>query len=330
MEVTKNNKKNTKRDFIWTDEEISLLLQIIIDYKATKMARGLDWETIKAKYEEIMELFHLRYPKEGSGVSPEEYLNSADPTVVSKERIVTKIKRIRNMFRKAVDSGRKSGGGRVVFSLYEECEEIWAGSPAVNCIQNGIQSSFSTPSTSGESLDLESSKDFDDNTKGLEEETLLEEDSSLETRPESSEMATKDMASARRNLLSHLKEKKDSKLSKRTSAEAQLLDIAREELKLKKATLASIESSKQKHAATMQMFGENLQNLTSVISNGFGMLQGILSHPTNNPNMYLQPQPPTYQTHNWRQSYLQPPASGEHSQRKPNATFQEMIYDNHS
>ena len=98
MEVTKNNKKNTKREFIWTDEEISLLLQIIINYKATKMARGLDWETVKAKYEEIMELFHLRYPKEGSGVSPEEYPNSADPTVVSKEHIVTKIKRIRNMF----------------------------------------------------------------------------------------------------------------------------------------------------------------------------------------------------------------------------------------
>ena len=80
----------------------------------------------------------------------------------------------------------------MVFSLYDECKEIWAGSPAVHCIQNGIQSSFSTPNTSGENLDLESGKDYDDNTKGLEEETLLEEDASLETRPEPSETATKD------------------------------------------------------------------------------------------------------------------------------------------
>ena len=33
-------------------------------------------------------------------------------------------------FRKAVDSGKKSGGGRVVFVMYDKCHEIWGGSPA--------------------------------------------------------------------------------------------------------------------------------------------------------------------------------------------------------
>ena len=140
--------------------------------------------------------------------------------------------------------------------------------------------------------------------------------------------ATKDMADARGNLLSYLKERKDSKLSKRTSAKAQLLEIAREELKLKKASLTSIESSKGKHAATMQMFGENLKNLTHVISNGFGMLQGILSQPQSSANMFLQTQPPTYPTHNWGQSYPQTPVSGGSYERNASKTFQEIIYNN--
>ena len=325
MEMASSSRRNSRREFNWTEEEVSLLLQVIIDYKGTKMAQGLDWETVKAKYEEITEQFHLHYPKENNDVNVKGYPAIADPTVILKDRIVTKIKRIRNMFRKAVDSGRKSGGGRVIFAFFKECEEIWSGSPAVHCIENGIQSSFSSTSTSGDSLDHESSKDYyDSSTEG---ESRLAEDISTEVRPEPTEKASNDMAVARGNLLTYLREKTDSKLSKRTSAEAQLLDIAREELKLKKATLASIEASKEKHAATMQMFGENLQNLTSVISNGFGMLQGILTQPSNT-NMYLQPQPPAYPAHNWRQSYLQTSASRVNSKRNPSATFQEILYDN--
>ena len=215
----------------------------------------------------------------------------------------------------------------MVFALYDECEEIWAGSPAVHCIEDEIQSSFSTPCSSEESMDRESCKDSHHDALALKEETWLE-DANLESRYELSEKAPKDMALARRNLLSHLNEKKDSKLSKRTAADAQLLDMAREELKLKKAPLSSIQSSQEKHAATMQMFGEKLKNSTTVISNGFEMLQGILSHPTNNPNTFLQPQSLTYQTHNWGQSFFQPPASGESPALRPNATFQEILHDN--
>ena len=54
-------------------------------------------------------------------------------------------------------------------------------------------------------------------------------------------------------------------VSKRTSVDAQLLDIEKEELKLKKATLPSIKSSQEKHAATVQMLGENLKNSTAAI-----------------------------------------------------------------
>ena len=49
MEGASSCKKNAKREFKWTAEEIPLLLHKIIDYKGTKMAQGVDWETVKAK-----------------------------------------------------------------------------------------------------------------------------------------------------------------------------------------------------------------------------------------------------------------------------------------
>ena len=42
-------------------------MRIIIDYKATKALSGLDWETIKNRYDEITNRFKLQYPKPESG-----------------------------------------------------------------------------------------------------------------------------------------------------------------------------------------------------------------------------------------------------------------------
>lgn len=51
-----------------------------------------------------------------------------------------KTKRIKGGYQKAVNSGRRSGGRTVVFVLYQECREIWAGSPVVTSIENIISS----------------------------------------------------------------------------------------------------------------------------------------------------------------------------------------------
>jgi len=74
MEGANSCKKNTKREFNWTEEETLLLLHVIIDYKGTKMVQGVDRETIKAKQEKITVQFHLHCPKVGSGVSTKEYI----------------------------------------------------------------------------------------------------------------------------------------------------------------------------------------------------------------------------------------------------------------
>ena len=50
--------------FSWTGDELSLLLKVIIDYKAYQASNGKDWETVKKKYEDIIERFLERYPSE--------------------------------------------------------------------------------------------------------------------------------------------------------------------------------------------------------------------------------------------------------------------------
>ena len=59
---------------------------------------------------------------------------------VTKERISAKIKIIRTDFRKAVDNGKKSGSGRIVFTFYSLCQSLWRSSPAVKSIPNSIDS----------------------------------------------------------------------------------------------------------------------------------------------------------------------------------------------
>ena len=40
----------------------------------------------------------------------------------------------------AIDSGRKSGHGRVVLLYFELCQSIWGGSPATEQIEGGVES----------------------------------------------------------------------------------------------------------------------------------------------------------------------------------------------
>ena len=61
--------------------------------------------------------------------------------MITKERVSAKLKSIRTHFKKAVDTGKRCGGGRIIFTFYELCERIWGGCPAVNSISHGIDTS---------------------------------------------------------------------------------------------------------------------------------------------------------------------------------------------
>ena len=174
----------------------------------------------------------------------------------TKERLLHKLKRIKLSFRKAVDSGRRSGGGRVVMALYDECYEVWAGSPAVESLDHGIETAMQDK---GDSLDSEEKDTHDSVQSSSSSSPSHHQDQDSENEEENEQLTgsravIKDMGKARRELLKNIKEKKDSKLTKRHSVDMQLLDAAKEEIALKKRALEMMENADKRHEETMQGF----------------------------------------------------------------------------
>ena len=248
------------KNFTWTDEEITLLLHVVIAYKTGKAGEGVDWETVRSKYEDLTKMFLEKYP-ENDG---EKFPRRTEATVsFSKDRIQNKLKRIKLNFRKAVDKGRCSGGGRVVTFFYEECCEIWSGAPAVESIACGIDTS---------SIDLDSPRELeDDSVENLTEDVAVVPKEELES-------VTDDKVTERRQLLQKQhKGKRDSKLTKKLSTYNPLLAVAREDLQLKRKVLDQMEEADKKHQKTMDSLLRGFTSLTSALNNGFGIVGSLLS-----------------------------------------------------
>lgn len=132
--------------FTWTDEETALLLNVALSYKNENTCEGEEWESIRTRYEELQELFIERYPNNDEfKVDPAQFPNCEDTSIFSKEKINAKLKRIKFGYRKAIDSGRRSEGGRVVTILFDKCAELWSGCPAVEAMDNGIETAEEIP-----------------------------------------------------------------------------------------------------------------------------------------------------------------------------------------
>ena len=131
--------KKTGKEFVWTDDEVELLLNVANDYKTTKAADCVDWESVKSKYVDIFELFKGELPDDDQ---ERDLLNDFPhkKAEVTKQVVTSKLKAIRLKYRQAVDSGRRSGHGRAVLIFYELCENVWGGSPATEQIEGGLES----------------------------------------------------------------------------------------------------------------------------------------------------------------------------------------------
>ena len=46
-----------KKGFVWTDDEVELLLNVTHDYKVRHLVEGTCWESVHLKYTDILELF---------------------------------------------------------------------------------------------------------------------------------------------------------------------------------------------------------------------------------------------------------------------------------
>ena len=92
---------------------------------------------MRTRFQAIRDLFVKSY----LSTVDHEYPHAAELDVFTKDRILVKLKSIRLNFKKALDSGGVSGGGRVVACFYDICSEIWGGSPPVEKMVCGVDSS---------------------------------------------------------------------------------------------------------------------------------------------------------------------------------------------
>ena len=124
--------------FVWTDDEVQLLLTVTLEYKTSKAIENVDWESIQNKYTEILTIFKERLPAspdEGKKIG-KDYPHK--PEEITKGTLTSKLKSIRQKYRQAVDKGTRSGHGRVVLLYSDDCEKTWRGCP--DHIGGGIES----------------------------------------------------------------------------------------------------------------------------------------------------------------------------------------------
>ncbi|KAI7800514.1 uncharacterized protein LOC130564420 [Triplophysa rosa] len=234
--------------FVWTDDEVELLLRVTLDYKSTKLQDNVDWESCHSKYSDIMDAFQAQYPRE-----PTEKDFPHGANMLSKAQVTTKLKSIRCKYRQTVDKGRRSGQGRVVLIFYALCEEIWggSGSHATRCIDAAI-----------ETTDLEESS-----TSTVE----LAADSPYST--ESLDCLPPAVGKQlRAKVNSHRGDRPKRKI---------LTDPAVEDLQIKRRMLELMEDSARRNSDNMQQINTNIANLTSTIQDGFSLMRELLSqrHP---------------------------------------------------
>ena len=122
--------KSQKEIFTWTNSEIEPILEAVKVFSTNCSFEGKDWESVKSKYDEIRQLFAERYPNSPEEIISEEYPKFQSLETIKKDIIAAKLKSIRKNYKKAVDKGNRSGGGRVVMTFYDLCQDIWAGAPA--------------------------------------------------------------------------------------------------------------------------------------------------------------------------------------------------------
>ena len=63
MANSEGNSSKAKKsgNFVWSDDEVELLLNVVLEYKIARTAENVYWKTCQTKYTDILDLF--RAPK---------------------------------------------------------------------------------------------------------------------------------------------------------------------------------------------------------------------------------------------------------------------------
>ena len=56
--------KVKEQAFVWTDDEVELLLKVTHKYKVKKAGESVDWESVRSKYSDLWEQLKLQLPSD--------------------------------------------------------------------------------------------------------------------------------------------------------------------------------------------------------------------------------------------------------------------------
>lgn len=320
---------------MWTDDEVDLLLSVVLEYKVARTSENVDWETCQSKYSDILELFQAQYPSlENAAQLGKEFPHQENE--LTKLILTSKMKAIRSKFRAAIDSGRKSGHGRVVLLFFDICQDTWSGSPATTTLPNGIETteigdeqelevsitcpiSASTPSSDASRPNTPSTRPTTPSSRASTPSTSAADDFP-ELEPE-----TKDPSSLkeRRDLLNaRLKGYRQEKRKRKLSVDSQLLNIAQEDIEIKKKIFAKIDDMDRQQGDNMKKLTSNMEQLTGSIVEGFAMLRQVMMQPPAMPPQF------TPQTGYQAGMYNRMPSQYPPSQNMENETFDSQYGQN--
>ena len=310
--------------FKWTDDEIQLLLEVVKDYQSIQSQKNLDWMKIRSRYDQIAAKMREDYPV----TSSEEYPHTREE--MTKERVAAKLKKIQAAYKKAVDAKRKSGGGRVVMTFYDICNDIWGGCPSINSLEDGIDSSAvdddaprleaSSPSALKDisnlldenvtaNSSLNGSVNIDDEQESDTENTMLNTVRVFKDKANE----VKEKTNNRRELINNmLKEQKDKRLARkrgRGDIGTQLLDLAREENATSNKMFAHVEQMDKEYSNHMQRLTTTMETLSNSISTGFATLSQLLLQAPQ-ASRHQQPWSAPYNMHFQGSPHMQQPYPG--------------------
>ena len=103
---------------MWTREETTYLIQTILDYKVKQAAAGCVWTDLSSKYDDILRMYNVNYPKDEP-----KFPREGEPMTM--KLLISKIKRIKKMYRKALRLRSRDEAGKTVSQNYELLEQIW-------------------------------------------------------------------------------------------------------------------------------------------------------------------------------------------------------------
>ena len=178
-------------------------------------------------------------------------------------KVKIKIKELRRGYKNAVDTGSRSGSGKLDSENFELLLEIWGGSPTVTSLPSGITSQDNQHDTESAASDSEAERKVENVASGINTDTNIE------------------ISKKQAHPITKPKENKRNHMAKNLSShqrDMMLLDIARDELYIKNMVYETMNKQieqAERHSGAMV---ESMNNVSSGIPDDLAMLANAISN----------------------------------------------------